>query len=127
MNAMMLQMKNNARRVFGEPQVYKEFYAHDFKVIKKFYHAVFGWEFTDFDQGILHENKIFSCHFTRHCRFQNASPLLTVKTRHLENAMYAVLLHGGLISRAPGRFPGGRGFHFKDPSGNELAVWSEED
>lgn len=124
---MMLQIKNTARWALGEPQVYKEYYAHDFNVIKQFYRALFGWEFKDVDQGILHENKIFSCRFTRHCRFPNGSPLLTVQTTHLEKTMYAVLLHGGLISRMPGRFPGGRGFHFKDPSGNELAVWSEED
>jgi predicted enzyme related to lactoylglutathione lyase len=32
---------------------------------------------------------------------------------------------GGEILRPPYDFPGGRRFHFRDPSGNELAVWSE--
>jgi predicted enzyme related to lactoylglutathione lyase len=32
---------------------------------------------------------------------------------------------GGEILRPPYAFPGGRRFHFRDPSGNELAVWSE--
>jgi predicted enzyme related to lactoylglutathione lyase len=32
---------------------------------------------------------------------------------------------GGVITQAPFEFPGGRRFHFRDPSGNELAVWSD--
>jgi predicted enzyme related to lactoylglutathione lyase len=32
---------------------------------------------------------------------------------------------GGRIVKEPFSFPGGRRFHFADPSGNELAVWSE--
>jgi predicted enzyme related to lactoylglutathione lyase len=31
---------------------------------------------------------------------------------------------GGKIVRSIFSFPGGRRFHFTDPSGNELAVWS---
>ena len=32
---------------------------------------------------------------------------------------------GGVISTPIFSFPGGRRFHFRDPAGNELAVWSE--
>jgi predicted enzyme related to lactoylglutathione lyase len=32
---------------------------------------------------------------------------------------------GGKIVRPIFSFPGGRRFHFSDPSGNELAVWSD--
>jgi predicted enzyme related to lactoylglutathione lyase len=32
---------------------------------------------------------------------------------------------GGTITKPIFAFPGGRRFHFTDPSGNELAVWSE--
>jgi len=32
---------------------------------------------------------------------------------------------GGKIVRATYAFPGGRRFHFNDPSGNELAVWTD--
>jgi predicted enzyme related to lactoylglutathione lyase len=34
---------------------------------------------------------------------------------------------GGKITREIFAFPGGRRFHFKDPAGNELAVWSDKD
>ena len=32
---------------------------------------------------------------------------------------------GGVIVKAVFEFPGGRRFHFTDPNGNELAVWSD--
>ena len=32
---------------------------------------------------------------------------------------------GGKIVRETFEFPGGKRFHFTDPNGNELAVWSE--
>jgi predicted enzyme related to lactoylglutathione lyase len=33
---------------------------------------------------------------------------------------------GGAIVKQIFSFPGGRRFHFADPSGNELAIWSEK-
>jgi predicted enzyme related to lactoylglutathione lyase len=36
----------------------------------------------------------------------------------------AVKSAGGKVVKEPFAFPGGRRFHFEDPSGNELAVWS---
>jgi uncharacterized protein len=33
---------------------------------------------------------------------------------------------GGDITKDIFSFPGGRRFHFSDPSGNELAVWSDQ-
>ena len=32
---------------------------------------------------------------------------------------------GGTITKEIFEFPGGKRFHFTDPSGNELAIWSE--
>jgi predicted enzyme related to lactoylglutathione lyase len=34
---------------------------------------------------------------------------------------------GGAIVQPIFSFPGGRRFHFTDPSGNELAVWSDKE
>jgi len=34
---------------------------------------------------------------------------------------------GGIISMSIFSFPGGRRFHFTDPTGNELAVWSDKE
>ena len=43
----------------------------------------------------------------------------------LAEAEKAVKLAGGVITQPPFTFPGGRRFHFREPGGNELAVWSE--
>ncbi len=43
----------------------------------------------------------------------------------LEAAELAVQKAGAKISKEIFSFPGGRRFHFIDPNGNELAVWSE--
>ena len=48
----------------------------------------------------------------------------TKRVDDLEAALDAVSKAGGLISRPIFAFPGGRRFHFVDPSGSELAVWA---
>lgn len=52
-------------------------------------------------------------------------PLVIVYSSDLGRSFEAVKAAGGQITKEPFEFPGGRRFHFKDPSGNELAVWSE--
>ena len=44
-----------------------------------------------------------------------------------ETALNAVEAAGGVITRPIFAFPGGRRFHFRDPSGNELAAVKGED
>ena len=44
----------------------------------------------------------------------------------LENARRAVIAAGGGIVQDIFSFPGGRRFHFRDPAGNILAVWSDK-
>ena len=41
------------------------------------------------------------------------------------NARRAVEKAGGTATKPIFDFPGGKRFHFLDPNGNELAVWSE--
>ncbi|WP_368858516.1 VOC family protein [Modestobacter marinus] len=43
----------------------------------------------------------------------------------LDRTLTAVTSAGGRVVNGPYEFPGGRRFHFQDPSGNELGVWSE--
>ena len=44
----------------------------------------------------------------------------------LEALESAIVANGGTIVVEIFSFPGGRRFHFKDPVGNELAVWSDQ-
>ena len=43
----------------------------------------------------------------------------------LDRSVEAVRTAGGEVVAGPYEFPGGRRFHFTDPSGNELGVWAE--
>ena len=54
-----------------------------------------------------------------------SAPLAVIRTDDLDGAFDAVTKAGGIIAKPIFSFPGGRRFHFIDPSGSELAVWSE--
>ena len=53
--------------------------------------------------------------------------LVILYSDDLEKTLALVRDAGGAITKDPIAFPGGRRFHFRDPSGNELAVWSESE
>ena len=44
----------------------------------------------------------------------------------LEKVRQRVIDLGGKVIKDIFSFPGGRRFHFSEPSGNECAIWSEE-
>jgi predicted enzyme related to lactoylglutathione lyase len=52
-----------------------------------------------------------------------AATMAIIRTDDLDAAEQRVLRAGGVITRAQFDFPGGRRFHFREPGGNELAVW----
>ena len=52
--------------------------------------------------------------------------LLVFYTPALEETLNAVTTAGGIIIKPIFAFPGGRRFHFTEPSGNEFAVWSDK-
>ena len=52
-------------------------------------------------------------------------PLVVLYSEDLDESESAVTQAGGVISTPTFEFPGGRRFHFRDPSGNELAVWTK--
>ena len=51
------------------------------------------------------------------------APLPVIQVQDIAAAAAAVEAAGGDIIRPVYAFPGGRRFHFRDPAGNELAVW----
>lgn len=56
----------------------------------------------------------------------SGGPLVVIYATDLAAMQRAVERAGGQIVRPVFAFPGGRRFHFSDPSGNVLAIWSEE-
>ena len=113
-------MNPNDRRID-----YIELPATSAEAAKQFYTSVFGWKFTDygptytaFEDGRMNGG------------FQAAAdgadkPLIVIYAADLEAMLRSVRESGGNITREIFSFPGGRRFHFVDPVGNEMAVWSE--
>ena len=57
-------------------------------------------------------------------RRPNGGPLVVLYSENLDETLEAIRRAGGLITQETFAFPGGRRFHFVDPTGNELAVWT---
>jgi predicted enzyme related to lactoylglutathione lyase len=106
---------------------YIEFSATDIAAIKQFYTAVFGWKFTDYgpDYTSFEDGRI-SGGFAKAPSISGNGVLVIMYSSELEKTKEAVVRNGGKITKPPFDFPGGRRFHFTDPNGNELAVWSEK-
>ena len=96
----------------------------DLKATKAFYEQAFGWKFQDWGDS--------------YCAFHEGldggfgsdpdsvkTPLVILYAHDLEAMEAKVRAAGGQIVREIMSFPGGRRFHFTDPAGNQLAVWSE--
>jgi predicted enzyme related to lactoylglutathione lyase len=56
---------------------------------------------------------------------KTGGPIVVLYSTNLAEIEARVRAGGGQIVQETFEFPGGRRFHFTDPSGNELAVWSE--
>lgn len=106
---------------------YIEFKSNDLEITKTFYRTVFGWTFTDYgptyvafsDSGVeggfeKTEDKIIN------------GVLVVLYHDNLQEIKEKVVAAGGEITNDIFSFPGGKRFQFKDPTGNELAVWKEE-
>jgi uncharacterized protein len=109
---------------------YVEFPAKDIEATKQFFSAAFGWSFVDYgpdytafsNQGI--DGGFFrseQCSTTK-----NGGALIVLSSQDLEAAEAEVKKAGGIVCQEIFSFPGGRRFHFIEPSGNELAVWSTD-
>lgn len=105
---------------------YVEFKAIDLEQIKQFYNAAFGWQFTDYGPGYVafSESGLDGGFEKTNEEIVNGA-LVVLYHKNLEAIRDKVLEAGGRLSKDIFSFPGGRRFQFLDPSGNELAVWSE--
>lgn len=107
---------------------YIEFNVSDIARAKAFYGAAFGWSFTDYGPD--------------YCEFSDGhmkggfdaseppanvtgGPLVILYGDKLGELQKSIEAAGGKIVKPIFEFPGGRRFHFTDPEGYELAVWSD--
>ena len=93
--------------------------------VKAFYSAAFGWTFTDYGPTYSAFSEGLDGGFDATAQSANAKPLPVLFSENLEKSLAAVESAGGKIVKPIFSFPGGRRFHFTDPAGNELAIWSE--
>ena len=106
---------------------YIEFPALDLPATKLFYTTVFGWQFTDYGPHYTaFTDGRLAGGFEKGDKLPARSgPLVVLYAEDLAAIEQQVTAAGGVIVLPPFAFPGGRRFHFTDPNGNELAVWSE--
>ena len=98
--------------------------AHE--LTRAFYARAFGWSFTDYgpDYAATTTGDV-DLGLQGDPSGALAAPLPVIRVDDLEAAFDSVTNAGGTIARPIFAFPGGRRFHFIDPGGSELAVWSE--
>ena len=101
--------------------------ASDLPSTRSFYADAFGLAFTDFGPS-------YSCTLTGDVDIglqadageATSVPLAVIAVDDLEASFEAVSKAGGVITKPTFAFPGGRRFHFRDPSGNELAAFKAD-
>ena len=105
---------------------YIEFPCADIEATKKFYGAVLGWKFQDFGpEYISFFDGRLAGGFNKQTPVQRGGVLVVLYATSLKEVESKVVAAGGKIVKPVFDFPGGSRFHFTDPNGNELAVWSE--
>ncbi len=108
---------------------YVEYHATDLEKTKAFFEKVFGWQFTDYgpDYTSFTDGKMAGGFARSDKRASQAagSALVVIFSAQLEKTRGEVVQHGGRITQEIFPYPGGRRFHFTEPSGNELSVCSE--
>ncbi|MBK1874985.1 VOC family protein [Marinobacter sp. 1-3A] len=108
---------------------YVEMPSRDLDATKKFFGDAFGWAFIDYGpEYVAIQNAGLDGGFFKSdhvATTSNGSVLVVLYSSDLEATLEKVKQAGGKVVLDIFTFPGGRRFHFSDPSGNEYAVWSE--
>ena len=107
---------------------YIEFSMKSVPDAKRFYSSAFGWRFEDYgpDYASFSDGRL-NGGFQTAAEVRAGGPLVVIYASDLETMERRVTQAGGTIVRPIFSFPGGRRFHFTDPSGNELSVWSDQE
>jgi len=109
---------------------YVEYPSNNLEATKRFFSKAFGWTFVDYgpdytafsNQGL--DGGFFKSDL--HSSTSNGAALLVFYSEALEATEKKIIDAGGNICQTIFSFPGGRRFHFTEPSGNEFAAWSDK-
>lgn len=104
---------------------YVELNVADVARAKRFYGDVFGWSFKDYgpDYCEFRDGRLTGG-FAKGEPRGPAGPLVILYANDLEAVQKRIEAAGGRIVEPACDFPGGRRFHFADPDGYQLAVWT---
>lgn len=101
--------------------------AGDYAKTKAFFETAFDWMYQDYGPDYCDtKSSGVGSGINGDSEHRTLQPLPVIYVDDLEAAQARVVEAGGIVTRAIFTFPGGRRFHFADPSGNELGVWSEK-
>jgi uncharacterized protein len=91
-----------------------------------FFAKAFGWAFADYGPEYqAFTNAGIDGGVDATGQAAQGAALVILKADDLDAAEAGVKAAGGTITKAIFSFPGGRRFHFREPGGVEMAVWSE--
>jgi uncharacterized protein len=94
---------------------------------KSFYKSVFGWSYKDWGEDYSDtQSSGLNSGINADPSHRPNHPLAVIYSVDLEKARAKIIESNGVVTREIFSFPGGRRFHFIDPAGNELAVWSDK-
>ena len=102
---------------------YVEFPSSNRAVTSAFFQAAFGWGVTSYGPDYDGLNNAGIDAGIDQSADKIAATMAILKTEDLDGAERRVIAAGGVITRAQFDFPGGRRVHFREPGGNELAVF----
>ena len=110
---------------------YVECPASDFAAMKAFYGSLFDWTFEHYGEEYLafNDGRMDGGFYQSKERAAAATgaALVIFYAKDLEALQTRITDAGGTVCVPTFSFPGGRRFHFHDPHGNELAVWTDQD
>ncbi len=106
---------------------YVEFNTPDLAATRDFLASAFGWAFTAYgpEYAGIHDGRAGGVEAGGIAAGVAAPPLVILYSSDLDATERAVRAAGGEVTVAPYDFPGGRRFHFREPGGAEMAVWSD--
>jgi predicted enzyme related to lactoylglutathione lyase len=112
---------------------YIEFSVGNIDRSRSFYGNAFGWSFKDygpsyceFNDGRLTGGFALGGEGNPGGTIKSGGPLVILYASDLAETQRRLEAAGAKIVKAIYSFPGGRRFHFTDPDGYELAVWSDK-
>lgn len=107
---------------------YIELNVADIGRAKDFYGRAFDWSFTDYgpDYCEFTDGHMKGGFTTTSPVTASGGPLVILYADDLDQTQTRLAAAGARIIKSIFAFPGGRRFHFTDPDGYELAVWSAD-